>query len=123
MVVSVTPSQWFFKRRGLSNGIVYAAGGSGGAVISFLFDGLLQNLGTAWTFRTIGLLVMGTGLPAAWLIKERAPIRSATFIDVRLFRDLKFVLLFVASALGTFTLFVPPFFLPLLSSSLGMSAS
>lgn len=45
MVVSVTPAQWFNKRRGLSNGIVYAAGGLGGTCLAFLFDSLIQRLG------------------------------------------------------------------------------
>ncbi|MCJ1225546.1 hypothetical protein MMC12_002195 [Toensbergia leucococca] len=122
-VVSVTPAQYFSKKRGLANGIVYAGGGLGGTVISFAMDGLIQNLGPAWTFRIIGLMTLGTGLPAAWLIKERAPIRSTTFIEWRLFRDFRFVVLFLAGAIATFPLFVPPFFLPLYSTSLGLSPS
>lgn len=45
LVVSVTPAQWFSKRRGMSNGVVYAAGGLGGTVLAFLFDALIQRLG------------------------------------------------------------------------------
>jgi MFS family permease len=41
----------------------------------------------------------------------------------RLFRSFQFVVLFLAGAVGTFPLFVPPFFLPLYSASLGLSAS
>jgi hypothetical protein len=44
-------------------------------------DGLIQKLGPAWTFRIIGLVMLVTGLPAAWLIKERAPITTAAFIE------------------------------------------
>jgi len=40
-----------------------------------------------------------------------------------LFKDVKFVTLFLAGAVATFPLFVPPFFLPLYSNSLGLSAS
>jgi MFS family permease len=40
-----------------------------------------------------------------------------------LFRDVRFIVLFFAGALGTFPLFVPPFFLPLYSASLGLSPS
>ncbi|ORY47091.1 major facilitator superfamily domain-containing protein [Leucosporidium creatinivorum] len=123
MTVSVTPAQWFAKKRGLATGIVYAAGGLGGTVIAFMFDGLIQRLGIAWTFRLCGLLTLGTGLPAAWLIKERSAIRTATFVEWRLFRDPIFLLLFLAAAIATFPLFVPPFFLPLYASSLGLSAS
>lgn len=123
IVVSVTPAQYFSKKRGLANGIVFAGGGLGGAVNSFAIDGLIQRVGPAWTYRVIGLATLATGLPAAWLIKERSTIRSATFIEWRLFRDFRFVILFVAGAVGTFPLFVPPFFLPMYSHSLGFSSS
>lgn len=81
-VVSVTPAQYFSKRRGLANGIVYAAGGLGGAANSFAMDGLIQRLGPAWTFKIIGLMTLVTALPAAWLIQDRAPLRSLTFVDL-----------------------------------------
>ncbi|KAJ7162825.1 major facilitator superfamily domain-containing protein [Mycena filopes] len=123
MVVSVIPGQYFIRRRGLANGIVYAAGGLGGAVTSFALDALLRSVGVAWSFRVLGLVTLVTGIPAAWLIKERTTIRTTGFIEWSLFRDLRFVILFLAGAIGTFPLFVPPFFLPLYSSSVGLSAS
>ena len=75
------PTQYFNKKRGLANGIVYAGGGIGGTVISFAMDGLIQKLGPEWTFRIIGLVTLATALPAAWLIKERAPLSSTGFIE------------------------------------------
>ncbi|KAJ6617096.1 major facilitator superfamily domain-containing protein [Mycena sp. CBHHK59/15] len=123
MVVSVTPAQYFSRKRGLANGVVYAGGGLGGAVTSFVLDGLIQALGPAWTFRILGLMTLATGLPAAWLIKERTTIRTTGFIEWSLFRDVRFIVLFFAGALGTFPLFVLPFFLPLYSASLGLSPS
>jgi nitrate/nitrite transporter NarK len=80
-VVSTTPAQYFHKKRGLANGIVYAGGGLGGTVISFAMDGLIKRLGPDWAFRIIGLMTLVTGLPAAWLIKERAPITRLGFIE------------------------------------------
>lgn len=123
MVVSVTPAQYFSRKRGFANGIVYAAGGLGGTIISFALDGLISRLGTTWTYRVIGLITLATGLPAACLIKERAPITASPFIDRGLLRDKRFIVLFLAGALATFPLFVPPFFLPLYSNSLGLSSS
>ena len=123
MVVSVTPAQYFNKKRGLANGIVYAGGGLGGTIITLVMNSVIEKVGPAWTFRVLGLATLGTGLPAAWLIKERSPIRTATFIEWRLFRDFKFVVLFIAGAVATFPLFVPPFFLPLYSNSLGLSSN
>jgi nitrate/nitrite transporter NarK len=80
-VVSTLPAQYFKTKRGIANGIVYAGGGLGGAVTSFVVNSLLQSLGTAWTFRVLGSMTLVTALPAAYLIKERAPIRSAQFIE------------------------------------------
>lgn len=123
MAVSIAPAQYFTRRRGLANGIVYAGGGIGGAVTSLAMEKMVQNLGTAWTMRMVGILTIATGLPAALLIKERAPVRRKTFIEWDLFKDAKFSLLFAAGAIGTFPLFVPPFFLPLYSQSIGLSAA
>ncbi|KAJ7618010.1 major facilitator superfamily domain-containing protein [Roridomyces roridus] len=122
MVVSITPAQYFSKRRGLANGIVYAGGGLGGAVTSFAMNGLIESLGPAWTFKIFGVITLAAGLPAAWVIKERKTIRTTAFIEWSLFRDTRFITLFFAGAIGTFPLFVPPFFLPLYSNSLSLSA-
>ncbi|KAJ6190867.1 hypothetical protein N7519_000888 [Penicillium mononematosum] len=122
MVVSVTPAQYFRAKRGIANGIVYAAGGLGGAVISFVMNALLERVGVQWTFRIIGFATWATGLPAAYLIKQRVPIPPSAVVDWRLFRDIRFVLLFAMGAIATFPLLVPPFFLPLFTASLGMSS-
>ncbi|KAH6976437.1 major facilitator superfamily domain-containing protein [Ilyonectria sp. MPI-CAGE-AT-0026] len=123
MTVSVTPAQYFNRRRGLANGIVFAGGGLGGAVTSYGLDALILKFGPAWTYRILGIATLVTGLPAAWFIQERTPIRTAGFIEWRLFKDPGFVLIFAVGAIGTFPLFVPPFFIPLYSRSMGLSSS
>jgi predicted MFS family arabinose efflux permease len=107
----------------LANGIVFAGGGLGGAVISFAMKGLLTKLGPAWTFRVIGLLQLATGLPAALLLKERNPSRQTVFIDWKLFKDPIFVLLFLASGIVAFPILIPPIFCPLYAQSIGLSSS
>ena len=123
MACSTVPAQWFNKKRGLANGIVFASGGLGGAIISFSLDGLLQKLGPAWTLRILGLITLATGLPAAWFIKDRIAPGRRSFVEWSLFKDMRFVLLFLAGAIATFPLLVPPFFLPLYSVSIGLSSS
>ena len=81
MVVSTVPAQYFNKKRGVANGLVYAGGGLGGAVISFCMNGLLGRLGPAWTFRVLGALTFVTALPAAWMIRERAPVRRVMMVE------------------------------------------
>ncbi|BCR92808.1 uncharacterized protein ACHE_80708A [Aspergillus chevalieri] len=123
MVVSVIPAQYFKTKRGVANGIVYAAGGLGGAVISFILNALLNSLGTAWTFRILGFITLATGLPPAYLIQQRVPIPPTKFVEWRLFRDVRFILLFIASAIATFPLLVPAFYLPLYTNAMGMKSS
>jgi MFS family permease len=82
MVASVLTSQYFSKRRGLANGLVFAGGGLGGAVISLAMSVIVERLGTAWSFRLVGLLMWITGFPMATLIKERAPVHTAAFLDL-----------------------------------------
>ena len=123
VVIGSVPAQYFNRRRGLANGIVFACGGLGGTIISFAMDGLLQKTGPAWTFRILGFIILATGLPAAYFVKDRVAPNRRTFIEWSLFRDFRFVLLFFAGAVGTFPLFVPPFFLPLYATSIGVSSS
>lgn len=120
---SVIPAQYFKNRRGLANGIVFAGGGLGGATVTIIEGILIQRVGVPWTYRIMGLATLVTGLPAAWVITERTKIRSSGFVEWRLFKDARFTLMFVASALATFPLLVPAFFLPLYSQSLGLSPS
>ncbi|TDZ36027.1 Aspyridones efflux protein apdF [Colletotrichum spinosum] len=122
-IVSVIPAQYFSRKRGLANGIVFAGGGLGGAVNSFVLDVLLNRLGAAWAYRVLALMTLATGLPAAWVVKERVPIRGSGFVEWGLFKSFTFVFIFLAGAVGTFPLFVPPFFLPLYSKSIGLSSS
>ena len=84
---------------------------------------ILMMIGTAWTFRILGFLMLATGLPAAYFVKDRVPPNRRPFVEWELFKDLRFLLLFAAGAVGTFPLFVPAFFLPLYTTSIGLSSS
>ncbi|KAH7930880.1 MFS general substrate transporter [Leucogyrophana mollusca] len=120
MACSGLPSQYFTRKRGLANGLVYAGNGVGACVFSLLSQALLTRVGIAWTFRVLSFVTVAATLPAALLMKDRARRASAS-IDLSLFRDPKFVLLFLSSLVATFPLLVPPFFIPLYASSIGIS--
>lgn len=122
MCASALTSQYFYRKRGLANGLIFAGGGLGGAVISLSMSAIVEHFGTAWTFRLIGLLMLVTGLPLTTFLKERVPARQAAFVDLSLLRDWKFITVFIAGAIATFPLCVPPFFLPLYARSLGYNA-
>ena len=122
IVVGSVAAQYFDRRRGLANGIVFAGGGLGGAVISFVMEGLLESVGVAWTFRILGFITLATGVPAAYFIRDRVKSNRRTFVEWALFKDIRFVLVFSAGAMATFPLLVPPFFLPLYSQSIGLTS-
>lgn len=93
-------------------------------------------------YRVLGITTIATGLPAAWIMKERTSLPRRKFIEWwvlivysaerscklltpprRMYKSANFVLIAVASAIGTFPLYVPPFFLPLYANSLGFASS
>jgi MFS family permease len=123
MAFSVAPAHYFSRKRGLANGLVYAGGGLGGAVMSIAANVMIERHGIEWAFRISGIVLATTALPAAWLIRERTPIQSSGFVDWSLFRQGNFGVLFLASAIGVFPLFVPPFFIPLYARSMGLDTS
>ena len=117
------PAQWFNSKLGTANGLVKLGGGLGATIVAVVVQALIEKVGIPWTFRILGLFSLASGIPAALLVKERASSNHAPFIDLSLFRSLPFCCVFLAGAVGTFALFVPPFFLPLFAHSIGLSAS
>ena len=117
------PAQWFNSKLGTANGLVKLGGGLGATIVAVVVQGLIDKVGIPWTFRILGLFSLASGIPAALLVKERASSSHAPFIDLSLFQSLPFCCVFLAGAVGTFALFVPPFFLPLFAHSIGLSAS
>ena len=117
------PAQWFSSKLGTANGLVKLGGGLGATILAVVVQALIDKVGIPWTFRVLGLFSLASGIPAALLVKERAPSSHAPFIHLSLFRSIPFCCVFLAGAVGTFALFVPPFFLPLFAHSIGLSAS
>ncbi|GAA5901524.1 uncharacterized protein JCM6883_000242 [Sporobolomyces salmoneus] len=121
------PSSYFLKRRNVATGIAYSGGGIGGAVLSLALGQLLKHLSIAWTLRAYALILTSVSLPAALIIQSRLPrqpFRSgAKIFDFNLFKDPSFCFLLLGTSVGIFPLFVPPFFLPLYGTSIGLSKS
>ena len=119
------PTQWFSGKLGIATGIVKMGGGVGATVLPLAAQGLIDRLGLAWTFRVFGFLVLATGIPCALLLRERIPtgMGSASRVDWSLLKNFAFLTLALSGAIGVFALFVPPFFLPLFASSIGLQSS
>ena len=126
-VSNVVPVQFFRRRLGFASGIVKAAGGLGGAILSISVDGLVRRVGVQWTFHILGFMILGTGLPAAWFLRERDCEKQRPKVfqwsTLRLFKCLGFTATFLTGAIGSFALWVPVFFVPLFAESLGYSST
>ncbi|WVW86317.1 hypothetical protein I302_108359 [Kwoniella bestiolae CBS 10118] len=127
------PSSYFSRRRNFATGLVYAGSGVGGAALSLAANGLIKSIGLPWTFRILGILFLAINLPCAYLLKPRpiiSPIHHGAqggltwgpVVKISLLKDIRFVLVLIGSAVALFPLFVPPFFLPLFATSIGLSS-
>ncbi|UPX15485.1 uncharacterized protein EKO05_0005931 [Ascochyta rabiei] len=121
-VSNALPVQYFSSRLGLANGIIKLGGGVGGCVMAVALEAMYRKFGIAWTFRFQGLVTLALGMPAAWMLQDRVPLKTAPFFDSSMFRSIPFVAIFVASAIGVFALYIPPFYLPLFVQSIGLSS-
>ncbi len=119
---SSLPIQWFNDRLGTANGIVKLGGGIGATVMAVVAQFLIDRVGIAWTFRVMALASTASAVPAALLIKERGSAAPAR-MDLSLFRNLSFSLLFMAGFIGVFALYIPSFFLPTVTTSIGLSST
>jgi MCP family monocarboxylic acid transporter-like MFS transporter 3 len=122
-VSNILPPHYFVAKIGLASGIVKLGGGIGAAILSIAIDAMIRHIGIEWTFRVLGLCILATGIPAACVIRERVPINRAPFLDLSMFRHLSFTAIFLAGAIGVFCMFVPPYFLPLVAHSVGLSST
>lgn len=117
------PIQWFRSKLGLTNGLVKAGGGVGATVLPIAAQSLIDSVGLPWTFSIFGFLMLATGIPAALMLKERASPATSSRFDWSLLKNIPFLALAMVDAISVFALFVPPFFLPLFASSIGLPAS
>ncbi|KAH7353395.1 major facilitator superfamily domain-containing protein [Plectosphaerella cucumerina] len=122
-VTNTLPVQWFSSKLGTANGLVKAGGGVGATVLPLAAQGLINNVGLPWTFRIFGLLTLATGIPCVWLLKERMRVGTPSRFDWTMLKDFSFLTLTIAGGIGVFALFVPPFFLPLFASSIGLTSA
>ncbi|GME31889.1 major facilitator superfamily protein [Neofusicoccum parvum] len=81
-------SQWFVKKRSLTNGIVSAGSGTGGLAWSFATQAMLARLSAAWALRVIGVVAGAANLAAIAFVRSRNRQIQPTLrgFDARLLR-------------------------------------
>jgi MFS family permease len=69
-------SRWFDKSRGQAMGFAYLGIGVGGAAVPWISQVLVQHFGWQAALRLLGLLIVLTSLPLAFIVPEAAPSQS-----------------------------------------------
>ncbi|KAK9765400.1 hypothetical protein K7432_006313 [Basidiobolus ranarum] len=118
------PSQWFVKYRGLATGIAVAGAGVGGLSLSPITRKLIDVVGFRWTLRIIGICAFVILSIASTLLKTRlkSPPRGA-LIDLSLFKQRYFQLLFSGAFILSIGYMIPFFHVSNYAVFNGMSAS
>ncbi|KZV88698.1 MFS general substrate transporter [Exidia glandulosa HHB12029] len=123
--------EWFVKRRGLANGIIFSGTGIGGVVVPFMVNALLHKYGKRTTFlvmvSAIAAAVMcGCTLPVLPLLKSRLPDRSASArqaakINYSVFKSIPLWCLIVSNWMQSMGHSIPLLWLPTFASDMHLS--
>ena len=63
-------SAWFYKHRGTVLGVVTAATGLGGSVLSILQNAMIQNISWRWSFYSVAILMLLCAVIMALLMRD-----------------------------------------------------
>ncbi|ORX90486.1 MFS general substrate transporter [Basidiobolus meristosporus CBS 931.73] len=118
------PSQWFVKYRGLATGIAVAGAGVGGLSLSPITRKLIDVVGYQWTLRIIGMCAFVILAIASALLKTRLQLPPrGVLIDLSLFKQRYFQLLFSGALVLSIGYMIPFFHVSNYAVFKGMTAS
>jgi predicted MFS family arabinose efflux permease len=122
-VLAVAP-EYFDAHRGSAMGFILSGAGVGGLVYAPAARAMLANLGAAWTLRIFGLVNLAISIPIVWWTPpSRSLVKRPTLVDIRLAKQLTFILQALAAMAQAAGNFVPLTFLPEYSTRLGYTAA
>ncbi|TPX37192.1 hypothetical protein SmJEL517_g00815 [Synchytrium microbalum] len=120
--VATVVSQWFSRLRGTATGLAVAGGGLGGFLNAIIIQKLIETQGVPWTLRILGIAQFVSLSLAAFLVKTRVPPTKKINIELDLFKNLKFVFLFMSGLLVTFGWMTPAIYIPQYATQIGLDA-
>lgn len=116
-------SEWFVRRRGLANGVLFAGTSAGGLALPFILPALLKAYGIFVTLRIISVASLLLLLACHPFIKPRLPESRIPGPAPRtsispILGDRTFWAILVANTLQGFAFFIPLVWLPTFASTL-----
>ncbi|KAF8936935.1 major facilitator superfamily domain-containing protein [Dissophora ornata] len=117
------PVQWFDKRRGLATGITVAGSGIGGAALAPLNRYLISKVGYQWALRIMGISTITVLCAVLFCLRVRVPAgkKGGPLLDVAMFKNSGFSIMYINGMLVTFGYLTPIFLLPNFVVNLGMT--
>ncbi|KAI0046069.1 MFS general substrate transporter [Auriscalpium vulgare] len=123
-------SEWFVRRRGLANGVVFAGTATGGLLLPLIIPPLIRAHGTATTLRYLSVALLLSLLPTLPLVRPRLPEHRVHGPGPRSsengvwMKSWTWWLLLAVNTVQGFAYFLPIIWLPTYASSVGsMSTS
>ncbi|KAH9912094.1 monocarboxylate permease [Epithele typhae] len=109
-------SHWFRRKRALAMGIALSGGALSGVLYPIILQRLIPSIGFPWAVRVIGFINLTCLSVACLTVRSRLPLspgyiswRSA--VDLRGFKDPRYVLATTAGFLLFYVLFIPYFYI------------
>ncbi|KDQ58232.1 hypothetical protein JAAARDRAFT_129670, partial [Jaapia argillacea MUCL 33604] len=122
-------SEWFVRRRGLANGVLFAGTAAGGLVLPFILPPLLSAYGIFSTLRIISIAILILLVLSLFFIKPRLPenrVRGPlrrNEASVVWIRSWSWWSLVIANTMQGFAFFVPLLWVPTFASALHLRSS
>ncbi|KAJ7760996.1 MFS general substrate transporter, partial [Mycena metata] len=115
--------EWFSKRKGLANGIMFSGTGVGGVLVPIIVEVLLRKYGHRITLISLAVAFAVLIIPAFPYMKPRLPASKIAPppIDTSFMRSSTFWILFIANVFQGLPAYVPTLYLPSFAADTGLS--
>ncbi|KAI5122774.1 hypothetical protein M0805_000118 [Coniferiporia weirii] len=124
-------SEWFVKKRGLANGVMFSGTATGGLFLPLILPRLISSYGTSKTLRILSIAILVIVLPAMPFLRPRLPESRVHAPEVRSTTDLRwrwswikdpvFMTYLLANTIQGLAYFLPFLWLPTFATELSLS--
>lgn len=108
-------SHWFRRRRSFLIGIIASGSSLGGVVYPLIFQNLIRKTGFPWAMRIAGFVTLTCLSVSCLTMRTRLPLLGnmslSSAVDLRGFKDPKYILICAAAFLLFYALFIPYFYI------------